>query len=190
MIIPVGPARNLASQAAFSSTVGFPLRSILGKKYKPSPGKEVRRFETICSSLDMRVKPMPLSSTMCEMPPHTNMVAAPASVAISHLCKKFIRSSIQRGAHNKAEGFGQGVHNAVQAYRCVCSPSVLRINLWRLFANFPRIDDEFERICVLILFHQLQIGEPLSAFERIAIGKLPVCGKPVGCFDDLCVRQP
>ena len=39
-----------------------------------------------------------------------------------------------------------------------------------------RIDDEFERIRVLILFHQLQIGEPLSALERIAIGKLWLCG--------------
>jgi hypothetical protein len=57
--------------------VGFPLGSMLGKKYKPSSGKEVRSVETIHSSLDMRVKPMPLSSTMCEMPPHTNMVAAP-----------------------------------------------------------------------------------------------------------------
>src|SRR5437867_3679949 len=27
---------------------------------------------------------MPLSSTMCEIPPHTNMVAAPASMATSH----------------------------------------------------------------------------------------------------------
>src|SRR5215469_2801778 len=90
MIIPVGPARNLASQAAFSSPVGFPLRSILRKKYKPSPGKEVRSVEGICSSLDVRVKPMPLSSTMCETPPQTNMVAAPASVAPSHLYKNFI----------------------------------------------------------------------------------------------------
>src|SRR5262250_2806906 len=90
MIIPVGPARNLASQAAFSSLVGLPLRSILGKKYKPSLGKEVRSVETIRSSLDIRLKPIPLSSTMCEMPPHTNMVAAPASAAISHLYKNFI----------------------------------------------------------------------------------------------------
>src|SRR5215467_11746525 len=91
MIIPVGPARNLASQAALSSLVGFPLRSILGKKYKPSPGKEVRSAETIRSSLDMRVKPIPLSSTICEMPPHTNIVAAPASVAIIHLYMNLIR---------------------------------------------------------------------------------------------------
>src|SRR5262249_52695095 len=45
------------------------------------------------------------------------------------------------------------------------------INLRRLFANFSRIDDEFEGIGVLILFHQLQVGEPLSAFERIAARK-------------------
>src|SRR5215471_5171095 len=30
-------------------------------------------------------------STRCEMLPHTNIVAAPASVAISHLYKNFIR---------------------------------------------------------------------------------------------------
>src|SRR5207247_1736614 len=54
--------------------------------------------------------------------------------------------------------------------------NVLRINLWRLFADFSRIDDEFERIRVLILFYQLQIDEPLSAFERIAAAKLCFCG--------------
>jgi hypothetical protein len=43
--------------------------------------------------------------------------------------------------------------------------NVLRIDLRRLFANFCRIDDEFERIGVLALFHQLQINEPLGAFE-------------------------
>src|SRR5215472_10483196 len=98
MIIPVGPARNLASQAALSSLVGFPLRSILGKKYKPSPGKKVRSVETIRSSLDNRVKPTPLSSTMWEMPPHTNIVVAPASVPISHLYKNLIgpQSRIKR----------------------------------------------------------------------------------------------
>jgi len=46
--------------------------------------------ETIRSSLDMRVKPIPLTNTMWEMPPHTNIVAAPASVAITHLYKNFI----------------------------------------------------------------------------------------------------
>jgi hypothetical protein len=30
------------------------------------------------------------------------------------------------------------------------------------FSNSSRINDEFERIRVLILFHQLQIDEPLS----------------------------
>src|SRR5215467_5726929 len=94
MIIPVGPARNLASQEACSSRVGFPLRSMLGKKNKPSPGKELRSVETILSSLDSRVKPIPLSSTMCETPPQRNMVTPPARVAISHLYRNFIRSSV------------------------------------------------------------------------------------------------
>ena len=49
------------------------------------------------------------------------------------------------------------------------------IDLWRLFTNPAGIDNEFERIRVLILFHQLQIGEPLSAFERTAPGKLWLC---------------
>src|SRR5215813_3424371 len=44
--------------------------------------------------------------------------------------------------------------------------NVLCINLWRLFLSFSRIDDEFERICVLILFHQLQIRQPLGTLER------------------------
>src|SRR5215472_19298372 len=101
MIIPVGPARNLASQAAFSSLVGLPLRSMLGKKYKPSPRKEARSVETMRSSSDMRVKPIPLSNTMCEMPPHTNMVAAPPSVAISHLYKNFIWSQSRIVEHTK-----------------------------------------------------------------------------------------
>src|SRR5206468_10384931 len=62
---------------------------------------------------------------------------------------------------------------------------------------------EFERICVLSLFHQLQIGEPLRALERIAAGKLclcrfdqlrchcipSVCSATVRCFDNLRLRK-
>jgi hypothetical protein len=58
---------------------------------------------------------------------------------------------------------------------CSCLLSALRINLWRLFANLSRIYDELERIGVLILFHQLQIGEPLGTFYRITTGKFHVC---------------
>src|SRR5215467_15199721 len=82
------------------------------------------------------------------------------------------------------------------------SHSSARIDLRCLFTDFCRIDDEFERICVLILFHQLEIGEALSAFYRIASGKLrlcgfdqircnripPVCGQAVHCIDDLRLR--
>src|SRR5215467_5206690 len=51
----------------------------------------------------MRLKPTPLlSSTMCEKPPHTNIVAAPASVAISHLYNNFIRSSVDALAQLRA----------------------------------------------------------------------------------------
>src|SRR5215813_11724644 len=50
------------------------------------------------------------------------------------------------------------------------------IDLRRLLTDFSRIDDEFERIRILIFLHQLQIGEPLSAFYRIATGKLRLCG--------------
>src|SRR6516162_3992798 len=73
--------------------------------------------------------------------------------------------------------------------------NVLRIDLWRLFANFCRIDDELERIGVLILFHQLQIDEPLGTLQSFAVGELwlsgfdqlrcqcvlAVCGETVGC---------
>src|SRR5215467_15976165 len=76
---------------------------------------------------------------------------------------------------------------------------ISRVNLWRLFAGLRRIDDEFERIRVLILFHQLQIGEPLGTFESFAVGELwlgsfdqlcrycilTVCHETVGCFDNL-----
>src|SRR6266542_5046168 len=102
-----------------------------------------------------------------------------------------------------AEGLGQGAHGAILTYGSLCLLSVLRINLWRLFANFPRIDDEFERIRILILLHQLQIGEPLGALESFSGGELwlsgfdqllrhcipAVCGETVGCFDDLSLRE-
>src|SRR5262245_9383061 len=48
----------------------------------------------------------------------------------------------------------------------------LRTNLRRLFASFCRIDDEFEWIRVLILFHQFQIGESPGALYGLAAGKL------------------
>src|SRR5215510_13613931 len=60
--------------------------------------------------------------------------------------------------------------------RSLWSRRVLRINLRGLFPNSRRIDDEFERISVLILFHQLLIREPLGALERIAAWKLCFCG--------------
>src|SRR5215472_17227273 len=92
---------------------------------------------------------------------------------------------------------------AIQTYSSLCLLSMLRIYLWRLFANFPRIDDEFGGVCVLILLHQLQIGEPLSAFYRIAAGKLrfcrfdqlrchfipAICGETVGSVDNLCFGE-
>ena len=35
-------------------------------------------------------------------------------------------------------------------------------HLRRLFANLPGIKDEFERIGILVLLHQLEIHEPLG----------------------------
>src|SRR5215472_17953264 len=58
--------------------------------------------------------------------------------------------------------------------------NVLWIDLWRLFANFCRIDDELERIGVLVFFHQLQIGVPLGALQSSAVGELWLSG-----FDQL-----
>jgi len=46
------------------------------------------------------------------------------------------------------------------------------IDLRRLLTDFCGIDDEFERIRVLILFHQLQTGEPFSALYRIVAWEL------------------
>src|SRR5215470_9867070 len=87
--------------------------------------------------------------------------------------------------------------------RSSCILNVIGIDLWGLLASLCRIDDEFERIRVLILFHQLQIREPLSALERIAPGKLcvygfdqlcchcipSVCSETVRCFDNLRLRE-
>src|SRR5262249_19979292 len=81
---------NRASHAACSAEVGFPLRSILGKKYNPSPDKEVRSVATICSSLRICVKPIPLSNTRCDRAPHTKTVMVPAVVAIIHFLNSFI----------------------------------------------------------------------------------------------------
>src|SRR5262245_48643949 len=64
--------------------------------------------------------------------------------------------------------------------RSSCSFNILDVDLWGLFASLCRIDDEFERVRVLILFHQLQIGQPLGAFQSFAAGKLLLCG-----FDQL-----
>jgi hypothetical protein len=86
------------------------------------------------------------------------------------------------------------------ASQCLaCSFRKLTINLWCLFADFRRIDDELERIRVLILFHQFQIGEPLGALQSFAVGVFwlsgfdqlrgqcipAVCGETVGCTHNL-----
>src|SRR5262249_2956997 len=70
---------------------------MLGRKYKPSPGREVRSAETIRSASETRLKPAPLSSTMGEKPPHTNMVMAPVTVAISRFCENLIRLPVHFG---------------------------------------------------------------------------------------------
>ena len=97
----------------------------------------------------------------------------------------------------------KGIHLCYPDVSLVWLPSVLRINLWRLFANFRRIDNELERIRVLIPFHQFQKSESPGALYGIAGGKLllyrfeqigrhrvlPVCVKAIGCFDDLRLRE-
>src|SRR6266536_282201 len=55
------------------------------------------------------------------------------------------------------------------------------INLRCLFTSSCGIDDELEWIGVLILLHQLQVSEPLGAFQRIAGGKSCFRG-----FDQSC----
>src|ERR1700739_4102991 len=55
--------------------------------------------------------------------------------------------------------------------------SLGRGHLRRLFADFARVKDEFERIGILVLLHQLQIHEPLgighcrAVIEQIAFLK-------------------
>src|SRR5262245_11783200 len=53
----------------------------------------------------------------------------------------------------------------------VSSSGRLGVHLRRLLADPRRIDDELERIGVLMFFHQLQIREPLGACESLAVGK-------------------
>src|SRR5262245_64523197 len=102
-----------------------------------------------------------------------------------------------------AEKLTDGAHASCSSLRSTCFLNIIGIDLWGLLASLCRIDDVFERIRVLILFHQLQIREPLSALERIAAGKLclcrfdqlgchcipSVCSKTVRSFDNLRCRE-
>ena len=46
-----------------------------------------------------------------------------------------------------------------------------RVDLRRLLTDLCRIDDELERISILILLHQLQVNEPFGVCQRFALGK-------------------
>src|SRR5262245_54479134 len=73
----------------------------------------------------------------------------------------------------RASGSMRGVRGARRL-------DLYRIDLRCLFAYSPRIDDELERVRILIFFHQLQVRETLRALEGIAAGKFWLCG-----FDQL-----
>src|SRR5262245_44425828 len=102
-----------------------------------------------------------------------------------------------------AEKLTDGAHASCSSLRSTCFLNIIGIDLWGLLASLCRIDDEFERIRVLTLFHQLQVREPLSPLERIAAGKLCLCGfdqlrchcilsvcsETICCFDNLRLRE-
>src|SRR5215510_4933073 len=87
--------------------------------------------------------------------------------------------------------------------RSLCFLNIICVDLWGLLASLCRVDDEFERIRVLIFFHQLQIREALSLLKRIAVRKLCLCGfdqirchcipsvgsEPVRCLDNSLLRE-
>jgi len=38
-----------------------------------------------------------------------------------------------------------------------------------LFSDLPRVNDEFERVCILIFFHQLEVDEPFGVSHGSAV---------------------
>jgi hypothetical protein len=84
-----------------------------------------------------------------------------------------------------------------------CHSSPANRHLRRLFPDLSRVDDEFERIRILVLLHQLEVHEPFRIRHGRAALK-PASGRfqqgssefifTVGrqafhCFDDLSFRQ-
>src|SRR5262245_48804455 len=54
--------------------------------------------------------------------------------------------------------------------------SLGRCYLWRLFADLCRVDDEFERVRVLVLLHQFEVDEPFRISYRNA-AREPISGR-------------
>src|SRR5439155_21682303 len=55
------------------------------------------------------------------------------------------------------------------------SPIVLPAHLWCSLSELCRIQDEFERVCVLVLFHKLEVDEPFGLGYGLAVGE-PAAG--------------
>jgi hypothetical protein len=54
--------------------------------------------------------------------------------------------------------------------------SLGRCHLWRLFADLCRVDDEFERVGILVLLHQFEVDEPFRISYRNA-AREPISGR-------------
>src|SRR5712692_212424 len=67
--------------------------------------------------------------------------------------------------------------------------SFARSHLWRLFPGLSRVDDEFERVGILVLLHQLEVYEPFGICYGAAELE-PVSGrfKQRGCELILAIR--
>src|SRR5262249_58974893 len=68
--------------------------------------------------------------------------------------------------------------------------SWLGVDLRRLLTDLACIDDELERIRVLMLFHQLEIGEPFRRSESAAVRQPCFCSvEQAGCHGVLAIRH-
>src|SRR4029077_12278462 len=47
--------------------------------------------------------------------------------------------------------------------------SLVTGHLWSLFADLPRVNDEFERVSILNLFHQLEVDKPFGVSHGSAV---------------------
>ncbi len=60
--------------------------------------------------------------------------------------------------------------------------SFARSHLWRLFPGLSRVDDEFERVGILVLLHQLEVYQPFGICYQAFFPSKYSLGVEVFCF--------